>query len=157
MRLPLLSYRALLILYGASVLVLLPFGAAYAYARLHGANRTASLMVCLILGVAAALSLWAWLEPRLISPRAPKMNFERSAKVNVQPTANGPQILGFEGRGHIAAVGKLFSSVVSSAGASGQKGFAVSAAPSLKVAVIITGQRVNETGGGTSGNIVRAA
>ena len=64
MRSPLLSYRALLVLYGVSALVLLPFGFGYAYACLHGWDRLGSLTTFLVLGVIAALSVWALLGPR---------------------------------------------------------------------------------------------
>jgi len=66
MRSPLLSYRALFILYGASALVLLPFGG-YAYVCLHAWDKPSALIIFLVLGVIAALSVWAVLEPRLLA------------------------------------------------------------------------------------------
>jgi len=67
MRSPLLRYRALFILYGASALVLLPFGSGYAYACVHGWDKPSALIIFLVLGVIAALSVWAVPEPRLLA------------------------------------------------------------------------------------------
>jgi hypothetical protein len=74
MRLSPLSYRSLFVLYGASAIVLLPFGGVYAYARTHGWDRNSALLVCLISGVAVALLVWSRLEPRLLASQPIKID-----------------------------------------------------------------------------------
>ncbi len=76
MRSSLPSYRSLFILYGASALVLLPFGGGYAYACLRGWDKQNALIIFLALGVIAALSVWAVLEPRLIASQPAKVNVD---------------------------------------------------------------------------------
>ncbi len=67
MRSPSLNYRSLLILYGTSALVLLPFGAGYAYVCLHGWDKRTAFLVFVILGAIVALACWEWLEPGLLA------------------------------------------------------------------------------------------
>lgn len=76
MRLSPLNYRSLFILYGLSVVVLLPFGALYAYLEIHGWNRDYALIVCLMFGVLAALSLWSRIEPRLLATQLGMVNLD---------------------------------------------------------------------------------
>jgi hypothetical protein len=70
MRLSPLNYRSLFILYGLSVLSLMPFGGFYAYATIHGWNRNHVLLICLISGVSVALMLWSLLEPGLLAAQS---------------------------------------------------------------------------------------
>src|SRR5690349_4351448 len=80
MRLPPLNYRSLLILYGASTLALLPFAVAYAYAYNHGSwHQSTVLPVFFAAGVAAALLVWARLEPRLLAAQPPALNLNAVA------------------------------------------------------------------------------
>ena len=70
MRFSPLNYRSLFILYGLSALVLIPFGAVYAFATIHGWNRNLALIICLISGASVALLLWSRLEPRLLAAQS---------------------------------------------------------------------------------------
>jgi hypothetical protein len=85
MRLSPLSYRSLFVLYGASAIVLLPFGGVYAYARTHGWDRNSALLVCLISGVAVALLVWSRLEPRLLASQPIKIDLNLNPAM---PTAS---------------------------------------------------------------------
>jgi hypothetical protein len=76
MRLPWLSYRSLLILYGVSVATLFPLAAVYAYAYQHGWNRGPVLVVCLALGIISALIVWSRLEPHLLARQPAKVNLD---------------------------------------------------------------------------------
>jgi hypothetical protein len=64
--LPPLNHRSLLILYGASALILIPFGFLFAFAVQHGRDRTVSFVACLALGVVVALVVWTRLERKIV-------------------------------------------------------------------------------------------
>jgi hypothetical protein len=82
MRLRQLSYKSLMILYGACALVLSPFAFAYAYGRLHGWNQPFVFSILFVLGIGAALLTWASLE-RKVTSQAREPNFDTGGSVTI--------------------------------------------------------------------------
>jgi hypothetical protein len=68
LRLPSLNHRSLLILYGSSVVTLLPFGFLYAYAVGHGLSHSVAFWACLSVGLLASLIVWSRLEHVMLDP-----------------------------------------------------------------------------------------
>jgi len=145
MRSRLLSYRSLFILYATSVLASLPFGGAYAYVCLHGWNKANALMIFLVLGVIAALSVWAVLEPRLLARQPVEMNFDVIVP-QVFARLPSPQMA--------AAVGVFVFSVTCSPAHFG-KATTLGRGSAARFKTAVIGQRL-QSGSGTAVNVALA-
>ncbi len=83
MRLPPLNYRSLLILYGASVITMLPFAIVYVYVHEHDWHQSSVAPVLFAVSVACALIVWARLEPSLLAHQPPTVNLNAMAPEKV--------------------------------------------------------------------------
>ncbi len=147
MRSRLLSYRSLFILYGTSVLVSLPFGGAYAYACLHGWDRSQALLLFLALGAIAALSAWAILEPRLLARQPVEMNFD----------AIVPQVfVSLPAVQMAAAVGVFVALSVPCSQAALGKTTTLSRGSAAAFKTTVIGERLQPTSSGTAVNVALA-